>query len=217
MLDVTNRIRNITGNYRYISHLMRLWRLQELLGFDSNRLERKLIARAAKGYTNSRPWTSIDLGCGDQPRNPFNADKAFGYDFRENQANQVYACNLAIEPIPLPENSIDFATAYDFVEHIPRIIVSQETRFPFIEFMSEVHRVLKPNGLFYSKTPAYPKNEAFQDPTHVNIITTDTFPYYFCWHPYGGPWGRLYGFKAKFELASQRWQGFHLLTVLRKI
>jgi SAM-dependent methyltransferase len=124
---------------------------------------------------------------------------------------------LAIEPIPLQENSIDFATAHNFVEHIPRIIVSEETRFPFIEFMSEAHRVLKPNGLFYSKTPAYPKNEAFQDPTHINIITNETFPYYFCWHPFGGPWGRLYGFNAKFELASQRWQGVHLLTVLRKI
>jgi hypothetical protein len=58
--------------------------------------------------------------------------------------------------------------------------------------MSEIHRVLKPNGMFYAVTPVYPSNEAFQDPTHVNFITDRTHEY-FC-----GDEG-LYGFKGNFE------------------
>lgn len=81
-----------------------------------------------------------------------------------------------MESIPRDSNSLDFVTAYNFIEHIPRIIVSEKTRFPFIELMSEIHRVLKLGGLFYSKTPA---NAAFQHPAHVNIITNEPFPIIF--------------------------------------
>ncbi len=217
MLDATNRIRNLTGNYRYVSYLMRFWRLQGKLGIDSEKLERKMVARAMQRYANPRPWTSVDLGCGARPLNPFFAEEAFGCDLKENQETNVRACNLAREPIPHASNSLDFVTAQNFIEHVPRIIVSEATTFPFIDLMSDVYRVLKPQGLFYSKTPAYPRNEAFQDPTHVNIITDETFPYYFCWHPFGGPWGRLYGFDGKFELVEQRWQGPHLLSLMKKI
>lgn len=45
--------------------------------------------------------------------------------------------------------------------------------------MNEVHRVLKPNGIFLHQTPAYPSTVAFRDPTHVNIITEETIPHYF--------------------------------------
>jgi len=50
---------------------------------------------------------------------------------------------------------------------------------PFIYFMNECYRVLKKDGVFLSMTPIYPYLGAFQDPTHVNIITVDTFTNYF--------------------------------------
>jgi len=45
--------------------------------------------------------------------------------------------------------------------------------------MNECYRVLKKDGVFLSMTPIYPYLGAFQDPTHVNIITVDTFTNYF--------------------------------------
>jgi hypothetical protein len=44
--------------------------------------------------------------------------------------------------------------------------------------MSEIHRILKKDGLLYAQTPAYPYPTAFSDPTHVNFITPDTAKYF---------------------------------------
>ena len=67
--------------------------------------------------------------------------------------------------------------------------------------MNEVWRVLKPGGIFYAVTPAYPMPEAFQDPTHVNIITDQTH-HYFC-----RDWSYTsnYGFKGRFEIVAAKW------------
>lgn len=51
--------------------------------------------------------------------------------------------------------------------------------------MNEIHRVLAPEGLFFCRVPAFPSTYAFKDPTHVNFITEDTFPEFFCLT--GGP------------------------------
>jgi hypothetical protein len=69
--------------------------------------------------------------------------------------------------------------------------------------MNELRRILKRGGLFYSATPAFPCKSAFVDPTHVNIITEQTFPCYFCTDPHSGPWVRRYGFNGVFEMGDQ--------------
>jgi len=74
-------------------------------------------------------------------------------------------------------------------------MIGEVTRLPFIETMNEVWRVLKDGGLFYASTPAYPHAAAFQDPTHVNIITRDTHVYF----TRPELEGRMYGFKGDFE------------------
>ena len=79
--------------------------------------------------------------------------------------------------------------------------------------MNEVWRVLKPDGKFYSSTPAFPHAAAFWDPTHVNFITEETFPLYF---DNTNIWARGYGFKGSFEIESQTWQGPHLISTLIK-
>ena len=35
--------------------------------------------------------------------------------------------------------------------------------------MNEIYRVLKPNGYFLHRTPAFPAKQAFSDPTHVKF------------------------------------------------
>ena len=160
------------------------------------------------------PTRSLDLGCGQQPRNPFNADQLFGIDVREDLQANIRRADLAIEPIPFGTAAFEYVSAYDFLEHIPRVIYVPERRNAFVELMNEIYRVLKDGGLFLAFTPAYPHAAAFQDPTHVNIITEHTFPLYF---DDANRWAAGYGFTGAFMIRLQEWRGPHLLTVLQKV
>lgn len=149
----------------------------------------------------------LDLGCGPHPRNPYQADEIYGVDINPSQdlpQDRFVRANLALEAIPFPDNSFDSVSAFDFIEHIPRQIHSLDnhtSRLAFIELMNEIWRVLKPNGVFYALTPAYPNPSAFQDPTHVNIITDSTH-LYFCGE---SPLGEMYGFKGQFKAKRAEW------------
>jgi len=159
---------------------------------------------------------TFDLGCGLKPRNPFNADELFGIDIRPNENQDIKVADLAIEAIPFPDDHFDYVSAYDFIEHIPRVIYNPNRRFSFIELMNEIYRVLKMGGTFASFTPAFPKEAAFVDPTHVNIITENTFPLYF---DNKNRWGKDYGFIGSFEIVDQKWHpnNSHLQTIMKKV
>ena len=58
-------------------------------------------------------------------------------------------------------------------------MVHEEKGAPFIHLMNEVWRVLKKMGSFFLIHLSIHFYEAFQDPTHNNIITSDTFKLYF--------------------------------------
>jgi SAM-dependent methyltransferase len=148
------------------------------------------------------PTRHLDLGCGDTPRNPYDCDEVHAVDIAPSAAlepQRFRQANLSLEPIPHPDSSFESVSAFDFLEHVPRVLGSADgrgTRFPFIELMNQIHRVLKPQGRFYALTPAYPAEEAFGDPTHVNFVTEQTCRY-FCGD---APQGRMYGFNGRFEL-----------------
>jgi len=149
----------------------------------------------------------LDLGCGAHPRNPYRADEVHGVDLALPEgmdAGRFRCANLSLEPIPHPDASFDSVSAFDFLEHVPRVLPTPDTRatrLPFVELMDEIHRVLKPGGRLYALTPAYPSAEAFQDPTHVNIITEQTWRY-FCGP---SPMARPYGFVGAFEMRRNEW------------
>ncbi len=157
---------------------------------------------------------SLDLGSGPHIQNPFNADDAFGIDINKSANPKVIRRDLLRHRIPFSQNSLDYITAFDFIEHIPRSILRFKLRYPFIEIMNEIWRCLKPGGIFLSLTPAFPDKKAFQDPTHVNFITEDTFLDYFCLPKL---WANMYGFHGKFELESQSWEDGKLRSYLRAI
>ena len=153
------------------------------------------------------PDCHLDLGCGKFPRNPYARGQLCGVDLRPlaGQVDFDYRiANLALQPIPYANDRFGSVSAYDFIEHVPRILATpdgRETIFPFVRLMQEVWRVLAPGGRLYALTPAYPHREAFVDPTHVNIITDSTHNY-FCGDE---PLARMYGFNGRFQTLRAEW------------
>ena len=151
----------------------------------------------------------LDLGCGPVPRNPYRRRQLFGVDIAPSSSTdaEIRRANLAIEPIPFESSSFDSVSAFDFLEHVPRLLPmagGSSTRFPFVELMNEISRVLKQGGLLYALTPCFPAAAAFSDPTHVNIMTLKTHTYFTGEQPLA----RMYGFTGHFSKRRVEW-GVH--------
>lgn len=159
---------------------------------------------------------TLDLGCGETIANPFSAEECYGVDIIVPRQDNIKQADLAIEPIPFEDSMFDYVTAYDFVEHIPRLLYYNGERLhPFINLMNEIHRVLKPGGVFRAHTPAIPHPQAFQDPTHVNFITEDTIQYF---AGYYKDINEYYGYTGDFSIVNQYWSArvpFHLVWEIR--
>lgn len=144
----------------------------------------------------------LDLGCGKFPRNPYDRQFLYGVDIRDIDFNEKLSfeykkANLITQKIPYPDSYFASVSAFDFLEHVPRVWIKDDgsTSFPFIDLMSEIYRVLEPGGKIYALTPFYPRAEVFQDPTHVNFISKDTHKY-FCG---AKPFAKIYGFEGTFK------------------
>lgn len=156
-------------------------------------------------YTlNSDKAIHIDLGSGNQPRNPFGAKNLVTSDVIQNfEGVENHNIDLT-RPLPFDNQSIDSFSAYDVLEHIPRWERhTSDIRYPFIELMDEISRCLKPGGVFLAVTPAFPSPTAFQDPTHVNIISDVTIHYLAGTNPWARELG--YGYSGQFHILCQTW------------
>lgn len=156
---------------------------------------------------------SIDLGSGPYPRNDFRQKEAWGVDLRPSASKRVLEANLASGPIPFDSETAGVVMAFDFLEHVPRIqLIGNSVRFPFVELMNEVYRVLAPGGIFFSYTPVFPRTAAFVDPTHVNIMTSRTLREYFG----PNPMAEIYGFEGTFLVLTEGWRGRHHYSLMKK-
>lgn len=169
-----------------------------------------------KTYSNKsdKETYAVDLGCGKLPSNKFKASNVCGLDLIENKINNVSKCRLGFERLPFEDNSMDYITAYDLLEHIPRYSELSKNGPPFIYIMNECYRVLKEDGIFFSKTPIFPFWGAFQDPTHNNIMSRNTFHAYFSDQKL--EIAKHYGIKSNFKILHQQVSGQHLIAVLSK-
>lgn len=151
----------------------------------------------------------VDLGCGFRKRG------TIGIDVRLDGTDADLQCNLGFEPIPLEDECADAVYCQDFLEHLPKAVYSEqrgEMLYPIIQLFNEVWRILKPGGVFTSRTPCYPNVEIHQDPTHLSVWTLKSMDYFCGKYPVAF----VYGVKARFEMVENKMDRFYLYAELRK-
>lgn len=100
-----------------------------------------------------------NLGCGfDHKPEALNID----YDKRKNPD---LILDLESEEWPFEDSMFDALIAEHIAEHIENIV----------SFMDNCWRILKSDGVLSIKAPYYQHPTAFEDPTHVNFFTEDSF------------------------------------------
>ena len=116
----------------------------------------------------------LDIACGHHK----NGDDWVGIDMQKIPGvNIVHDIN--VHPWPIKTGSVDQANAWHIVEHIPPVCVTEQgTRFPFIDFMNECWRVLKPGARIDIECPYAGSVVFYHDPTHCNFITEVTWEYF---------------------------------------
>lgn len=199
-------------NFRYLMNVFQ--KIIQIAGYSRPYYRNdKVITRGYSIYKRDGQTSSLDIGSGPVPKNPFDANACFGADLRANDANNVVYSDLSQGALPFEDEKFDYVTAFDVLEHIPRVSLRNgETVFPFIILMNEIFRVLKPGGVFLNCQPVFPGKSAFQDPTHVNLMSEDTMDYYFC----SKAWARIYGYSGSFELLQDGWVGEKYFAFMEK-
>jgi len=95
-------------------------------------------------------------------------------------------CDIEKSGFPADCADVEEVRAVDFLEHLNQDKV--------IKVIEEIWRVLKNNGLFYSRTPSVEGRGAFQDPTHRSFWCLNSWMYYT-----NDDYRKLIGTKAKFQ------------------
>jgi SAM-dependent methyltransferase len=122
----------------------------------------------------------LDIACGAACQPNF-----VGMDIRPLPGVDIVH-DLNVYPWPLPDGCALVAIASHIVEHIPPVAIGPDgTWFPFIRFMDEVWRILKPAGQFAISTPHGHSQGFRQDPTNINAMDEGTFVYFDPEHPSG--------------------------------
>jgi len=83
-------------------------------------------------------------------------------------------CRLGIDPISLPDDSIDVAVAVHVLEHIGE----QGKTGKWFYFFEELYRVLKPDGELRFESPLYDSVWAWADPSHTRALSPQAFVFF---------------------------------------
>lgn len=113
----------------------------------------------------------LDIGCGGA--------KLPGYigmdSFASPQVDVVHDFDMF--PYPFEDSSFDEVKMYNALEHVA----------DFIATVCEVHRILRPGGMFKVLCPHYSGPDAYRDPTHRTFFAYTTFDRFTGDVSYGSP------------------------------
>ena len=104
----------------------------------------------------------LDLGCGQVPKEGF-----IGVDVRALDKVSVVH-DLTQHPWPWTDESVTEVHCSHFIEHVPNLT----------PFMEELWRILIPNGTATVIAPYYNNVRCWQDPTHLQAISENSFLYF---------------------------------------
>jgi hypothetical protein len=115
----------------------------------------------------------LDFGSGVNPRNPFKRAEVYSVDVHgaESQFHRNIGSDLTI---PFKDNYFDSVSAYDVLEHLSR----EGAPSAFVLCMNEMYRVLKSGGEAIFVFPLSHRHEFYDDPTHINPLTLNTFQFF---------------------------------------
>jgi len=116
----------------------------------------------------------LDIGCGNHKDTGW-----VGIDIQQLPGVDIVH-DLNMHPWPIEADSVEEAKAWHIIEHIPPVAINSagETWFPFLEFMDECWRVLKPGAHIDIETPYGSSNGFIHDPTHCNPVDEITFEHF---------------------------------------
>lgn len=150
--------------------------LKRFKGIRSKLFGPEKITMIASEYISRESYTHVDLGCFTRPRGAdIGVDVKLPPTFPDS--SEFIQCNLGFQKIPLESNFCELITAFDVLEHIPKMLWFESSTVqnsvvdifnseatettggmtvikPAIFLMNEICRVLKPGGQFISHTPA---------------------------------------------------------------
>lgn len=122
----------------------------------------------------------LDIACGRNKQGP----DWVGMDIQDVPGVDV-VWDLNQHPWPLPDECVTRAIASHVLEHIPKVAIDNgRTRFPLLEFMNDLWRVMKPGGQFAIAVPHANSAGFAQDPTHTAEINERMWWYFDPDHPF---------------------------------
>lgn len=104
----------------------------------------------------------LDVGCGQKK-----APGAIGIDL-SRRAHTDVICDLNRPPYPLRSDTFDRILLNNVIEHLDDVVA----------VMGELHRIAKPGGEVFVKTPHFSSLYSWQDPTHKHHLAYDSFDYF---------------------------------------
>lgn len=131
-------------------------------------------------------YVELELGCGNRKRN----NQAIGVDMLDypdvDIVGDVYEVLASF-----PAHSVNTVYSYHFVEHVPDVP----------KLLSELARIVKPNGYVEFVAPHFSNPYFYSDPTHRSFFGLYTF----CYFANQSPFSRhapTYGYKTEFTIVS---------------